>query len=245
MSDDGGPHLAPSHITAHTGPATASRNFSTANSVSQCPLYLLFLSIASGDRTGCGGMSSTLRPTASERQPQTTPIRDTFWLSSNGSFAIASPTEFFFVVFSPKLKLASAHLPPKQKPGCKTARTATAMIIIGPSSTMKATSSFAMSLSNPPCNSATRKMHRTKTARSTQVTMNKASEATWKERPATMMSVPVCTVASVSPTEAIAPPAACRINEIMSQVTKTMLYMAGRMREKCTPYTCTRRARHR
>ena len=43
----------------------------------------------------------------------------------------------------------------------------------------------------------------------------------------------------------IAPPAACKIREKISQLIKVIVYVRGEKRERFSPYTTTIRARHR
>ena len=75
--------------------------------------------------------------------------------------------------------------------------------------------------------------------------MNRSSEKTWNDNPAIMIYVPVLTVSCVDPTDAIAPPRAWSTSDTISQVTKTIVYVAGRTREKCRPQIFTRRPRQR
>jgi hypothetical protein len=72
-------------------------------------------------------------------------------------------------------------------------------------------------------------------AKSMHSPMKRRREATWKDRPATMICVPVCSTESVLASEAMPPPIACSTREKKSQEMKRMVYVRGEKRDREGP----------
>lgn len=83
----------------------------------------------------------------------------------------------------------------------------------------------------------------TRNAKSAQKPRKSVRLTTWKTKPAIIMLTPRSLVFWSSAIDAMAPPAAWRISEIISQVTKMNVYVLGLKNEMFSPNNITTRER--
>ncbi len=76
---------------------------------------------------------------------------------------------------------------------------------------------------------------RTRRKKSVQAMAKRASDTSWKIRPANIRFLPRLLELSVLAVDAMAPPKACKTRQMKSHVQKTIVYVRGRKRECVSP----------